>query len=492
MHLEKILQGLEFKADGEISNIEIPSLTCDSRAVKAGDMFVAFRGYAEDGCKYINDAIAKGARVILAEKDFEASHSITKIIVKETRTALPVIAANFYGHPERALKIIGVTGTNGKTTITYIIENILKAAGIGAGVIGTINYRLKGKVSPAKNTTPGPLELESMFQDMVRNSLEYAVMEVSSHSLDQHRVDGVPFDAAIFTNITSEHLDYHKTLEEYFKAKAKIFGMLKEDGFAILNKDDRKVASLRASIKRKVVSYGIKEDALIMARDIRLTLEGTGFVITTPDGPIEIKTKLIGMHNVSNILAAASVAFVLNIDLDRIKNGIETTKSVPGRLESVDAGQPYKVFVDYAHTEDALNKILSLLKGVARNKIITVFGCGGNRDKTKRPLMGKAACRFSDHVIITSDNPRFEDPIEIIGEIEDGVKWSFSNYDIVPDRRDAIAKALGMASKGDIVVIAGKGHEDYQVVGNAVLPFDDREVAREILKGASSQVPVAR
>ncbi|MCX5686237.1 MAG: UDP-N-acetylmuramoyl-L-alanyl-D-glutamate--2,6-diaminopimelate ligase, partial [Candidatus Omnitrophica bacterium] len=277
-----------------------------------------------------------------------------------------------------------------------------------------------------------------------------------------------------------EHLDYHKTLDEYFKAKAKIFERLKEDGFAILNKDDRRVASLRASIKRKVISYGIKEDALIMARDIRLTLEGTRFVITTPEGPIEINTALIGMHNVSNILAAASAAFSLNINLDAIKKGVETTRSVPGRLEPVDAGQFYKVFVDYAHTEDALNKILSLLKGVAKNKIITVFGCGGNRDATKRPLMGKAACRFSDHVIITSDNPRFEDPIEIIGQIEDGVKWSFSNYDIIPDRRDAIAKALDMASKGDIVVIAVKGHENYQIIGDKILPFDDREVVIDV------------
>ncbi|MFH0763772.1 MAG: UDP-N-acetylmuramoyl-L-alanyl-D-glutamate--2,6-diaminopimelate ligase [Candidatus Omnitrophota bacterium] len=482
MKLDAILDGIDFRADGDISNIEVSGLACDSRAVQAGDMFVAFRGYAEDGYSYISDAAAKGARVILAEKDFEAGRSITKIIVKETRTALPAIAANFYGHPERSLKIIGVTGTNGKTTVTYIIENILKAKGSGAGVIGTINYRLKEKVTPAKNTTPGPIELESIFRDMVQDGLEYAVMEVSSHSLDQHRVDGVSFDAAIFTNITNEHLDYHKTPGEYLKAKTKIFERLKEDGFAILNKDDMKIASLRASIKRKIISYGIKEDALIMARDIRLTLDGTGFVITTPEGPIEINTKLIGMHNVSNILAAVAAAFILNIDLDVIKNGVETTKSVPGRLEPLDAGQPYKIFVDYAHTEDALNKILSLLKGIAGNKIITVFGCGGNRDKTKRPLMGKAACRFSDHVIITSDNPRFEDPLEIISEIERGVKWSFSNYGIIPDRRDAIAKALATASKGDIVVIAGKGHENYQIIGDKVMPFNDREAALDILR----------
>lgn len=473
---------MEFESDGSISNIEISSLDCDSRIVRAGGMFVAFRGYAEDGHKYISDAAAKGARVILAEKDFETDQSITKIIVKDTRTVLPVIAANFYGHPERTLKIIGVTGTNGKTTITYIIENILKAAGIGSGVIGTINYRLNGKALPSKNTTPGPLELYSIFRDMVANGLGYAVMEISSHSLDQRRADGLSLDTAIFTNITSEHLDYHKTLDEYFKAKAKIFGILKEDGFAVLNKDDRKVASLRSSIKRKVISYGIKEDALIMARDIKLSIEGTVFVIATPEGPIEIKTRLIGMHNVSNILAAVASAFSLNIDSAAIKNGVETMASVPGRLEPVGAGQPFKVFVDYAHTEDALNKILTLLRGVTKNKIITVFGCGGDRDKAKRPLMGKAACRFSDHVIITSDNPRSEDPIDIIGEIEEGVKWSFSNYDIVPDRRDAIAKALSIASKGDIIVIAGKGHENYQIIKDKVLPFDDREVVLDILR----------
>ncbi|MDP3730488.1 MAG: UDP-N-acetylmuramoyl-L-alanyl-D-glutamate--2,6-diaminopimelate ligase [Candidatus Omnitrophota bacterium] len=482
MKLDRILEGVEFKPGSGTSDVEVDGLTCSSSGVRSGDMFVAFRGYTQNGYKYISEAIANGAAVILAEEDFNAGSSVKKIVVKDTRIAIPIIAANYYGHPSERLKVIGVTGTNGKTTITYIIENILKAAGEGAGVIGTINYRLKGKVLPAKNTTPGSLELQSMLAEMVRDGLRYAVMEVSSHSLDQRRVEGVSFDAAIFTNITSEHLDYHKTLEEYFKAKTKIFDRLKEDGFAILNKDDLRVASLRSSIKRKVISYGIKEDALIMAEDIKLSLEGSGFVITTPEGALKINAKLIGMHNVSNILAAVAAAFALNIDLEAIKNGVEALTSVPGRLEPIDARQPYKIFVDYAHTEDALNKILILLKGVAKNKIITVFGCGGDRDKTKRPLMGRAACKFSDHVIITSDNPRFEDPVEIIGQIEDGVKWGYSNYDIVPDRGDALKKALDIASKGDIVVIAGKGHENYQIIKDKVLPFNDREVVLDILR----------
>ena len=375
-----------------------------------------------------------------------------------------------------------MTGTNGKTTITYLIESIVRAAGKSIGVIGTINYRFGGKVIAAKNTTPGPVELESMLAEMVRGGLQYAVMEVSSHSLDQRRVDGVSFDTAIFTNITSEHLDYHKTLEEYFKAKAKIFNRLKEDGTAILNKDDKRVASLEGTINKKVITYGINEDADVTARDIRLSLKGSRFIIATPGGPIAINSKLIGMHNVSNILASAAAALALNLDRKVIKEGIESVDIIPGRLEPVEAGQPYKVFVDYAHTEDALNNVLTLLKAVAKNKIVTVFGCGGDRDKAKRPLMGKVACKFSDNVIITSDNPRSEDPAEIMHQIENGVKPRYSNYDIVANRREAIEKALASAKKGDIVIIAGKGHENYQIIGNKTLPFDDRQVVREILR----------
>jgi len=481
MKLNAILNNLKYQTKNDISGVEIKKLSCDSRTVGAGDMFVAFRGYGQDGYKFIEEAIKKGAGVIAAESDFNAPQGVIKILIKDTRTAFPVMADNFYGHPSEKLKVIGVTGTNGKTTITYIVENIIKAAGQESGVIGTINYRIKNNIIPAKNTTPGPIELQSMLSQMVNLGIHYAVMEVSSHSLDQHRMDSVRLDAAIFTNITPEHLDYHKTIESYLQAKGKIFERLKPDGCAILNKDDDRVASIKSPTKRKPVTYSTVKDADVWARDIKLSIDDSRFTVMTPDGSYQINAKLIGIHNVSNMLAAIAAAYALKIDPAAVKKGVETVACVPGRLESVDAGQPFKVLVDYAHTEDAMRNVLNLLKAVAGKKILTVFGCGGDRDTGKRPLMGRAACEFSDHVIITSDNPRSEDPLKIILDIEKGIRGKFSNYDIVPDRYKAIEKALRLASIDDIVVIAGKGHENYQVIADKVLAFDDRQVAREIL-----------
>jgi len=482
MYLKDIMKDVGFKGNGKMPSLEINNVTNDSRKVKEGDLFVAVKGCALNGCKFIDEAVARGAKAILAEDDFVSPKGVTKILVEDTRTALPAIADNFYGRPSQKLKAIGVTGTNGKTTITYIIESIIKNNGENAGVIGTVNYRIKDRVSPSKNTTPGPLELQAMLAEMVKEGVGYVVIEVSSHSLDQRRVDRLLFDAAIFTNVTSEHLDYHKTIDNYFKTKARLFDNLKEDAVAILNNDDKKVASLSNSIKNKVMTYGIREAADIVARDVRLSLDGSRFTVHTHKASFEINTRLIGMYNVSNILASIAAALVLNIDIDVIKKGVEAVNFVPGRLELVDAGQLFKIFVDYAHTEDALNNVLGLLKEVAKGDIITVFGCGGNRDTEKRPLMGKAACKFSDKVIITSDNPRFEEPGRIIDEIEKGIKGKFSNYEIVDDRRKAIDRAIGLASEGDTVIIAGKGHEDYQIIKDKVIPFDDRLVAMEILK----------
>ena len=377
---------------------------------------------------------------------------------------------------------MGITGTNGKTTVTYIIEGIVKAARSQAGVIGTINYRLKGKISPAKNTTPGPLELQRMLREMVRSKVGYAVMEVSSHSLDQGRVDKVLFDVGIFTNITGDHLDYHKTPANYYKAKKRLFDKLKKNGTAVLNINDKKIAALARSLKGSVMTYSVKGAADIAAKDIKLSMNGTSFTMITPGGSFPVNTKLIGIHNVSNILASAAAGFALKIPARYIIKGIESVGFVPGRLEAVEAGQPFKVFVDFAHTEDALFNVLSLLRKIAKKRIVTVFGCGGNRDRTKRPLMGRVACKYSDHVIITSDNPRFEEPSAIIKEIERGIKEKFSNYNIVVDRKAAIDKAFAGALRDDIVVIAGKGHENYQIIKDAVMPFDDREVALCLLR----------
>ncbi len=484
MKLKDVLKGVPHKADRDISRVTVKKITNDSRRVARGDLFIALRGYDIDGYKFIRSAIKNGAGVVVSERDFKAPEDVIKILIKDTRRASPLLAANFYREPSRKMKITGVTGTNGKTTITYIMENILKEAGKPSGVIGTINHRIGRREFPSNNTTPGPLELQALFDIMLKNGVKHVVMEVSSHSLDQGRANGVLFDVGIFTNITKEHLDYHKTMKKYFSAKVKLFDHMKPGGVAVLNNDDAMVSGLKRRIKEKVLTYGLKNKSDVMACGIRLSAGGTFFTIKTPNGSFDVTTRLIGRHNISNILASVAAAMALKIPPGTIKKGIESFSAVPGRLELVDEGQPFKVFVDYAHTEDALYNILSLLREVVPDRnIITVFGCGGNRDSRKRPLMGNVACKFSDSVVVTSDNPRFEEPGAIISQIESGIRGEFSNYDLVEDRREAIDKALRMASKGDVVVIAGKGHEKYQIVRDKILPFDDCEIVREMLAG---------
>ncbi|MCX5666280.1 MAG: UDP-N-acetylmuramoyl-L-alanyl-D-glutamate--2,6-diaminopimelate ligase [Candidatus Omnitrophica bacterium] len=483
LKLKEILIGVRYKTDSDISDLTVNRITNDSRRVAKGDLFIALRGYNIDGYEFIKIAIKKGARVIVSERDFKSPKDVIKVLVKDTRAASPLIAANFYGNPSKKMSIAGVTGTNGKTTITYIIENILKEAGKTSGVIGTINYRIGRRQFPSNNTTPGPLELQALFDRMRKHGVKYVVMEVSSHSLDQGRANGVLFDVGIFTNITKEHLDYHKTIKRYFSAKVKLFDKLKPGGVAVLNNDDPMVSGLKSRIKEKVLTYGLRHKSDVMACGIKLSVDSTFFTVKTPKGSIDLSTRLIGRHNVSNILASVAAAMALKIPLSIIKKGIELFSAVPGRLELVDEGQQFKVFVDYAHTEDALYNVLSLLREVVPDRnIITVFGCGGNRDSRKRPLMGNVACKFSDSVVVTSDNPRFEDPGAIISQIESGIRGAFSNYDVVEDRREAIDKALRMASKGDVVVIAGKGHEKYQIIKEDSMPFDDCVVARSVLK----------
>jgi len=482
MTIRDILKGIDCKIDRGGLDIGVTGITDDSRFVAPGDLFLAVRGYSVDGHLFINNAIRSGAKAIVAESNFEAPETVIKILVKDTRKALSVIASNFYGHPSERLKIAGITGTNGKTTITYILENIIKCSGCEAGVVGTVSHRIKDRVIPSKNTTPGVRDLQKMLREMVEGKVEYAFLEVSSHSLDQGRVEGIEFDAAVFTNITSEHLDYHRNMEDYFKAKAKLFYSLKKDGFAILNADDEKVISLKDSLADNILTYGFSEKADVRAENVRLSLEGSAFKVRTPIGTFDIDTKLVGRHNISNILASVAVSHVFGVDINAVKEGVDSSIGAPGRLERIDQGQPFMVFVDYAHTEDALKNILTLLREVGRRRIITVFGCGGNRDKTKRPAMGKAACSLSDDVVITSDNPRFEPPECIIFDIEKGIEGQFSNYSVEIDRRVAIEKALRMADADDVVVIAGKGHEDYQVIRDKVMPFSDRSVVIDILK----------
>jgi UDP-N-acetylmuramoyl-L-alanyl-D-glutamate--2,6-diaminopimelate ligase len=485
MLLKDALKGIDYIVQtgpkGQDPDVNITALSDDSRTVTPGSIFVALIGHAKDGRDFVNEAVSKGALVIVSDPGLRVPEGVIKVSVTDVRAALASIAANFYGDPSSKLNVIGITGTNGKTTITYMIESIAKSAGAGVGVIGTINYRINGDARPAKNTTPGSLELQKLLSEMVDGGVRYAAMEVSSHALDQGRIAGVRLDAGLFTNITSDHLDYHKTKDKYFNAKSRIFGHLKDNGVAVLNYDDEKVRSLKRSIKAKVLTFGMSEEADIKASKIKLSPDGSSFDVSTPSGKFQIKTRLIGIHNISNCLAAIAAMHALGIDKKPIVEGIRFLVSIPGRLEPVDAGQPFKVLVDYAHTEDALNNVLSILKDISERKVLTVFGCGGDRDRSKRPLMGLSACKFSDRVIITSDNPRSEEPLDIIRDIESGVKGKFSNYEIVPDRREAIRKAVTSAEEGDIVLIAGKGHEDYQIIKDSVVHFDDREVAREML-----------
>ncbi|OGW83113.1 MAG: UDP-N-acetylmuramoyl-L-alanyl-D-glutamate--2,6-diaminopimelate ligase [Omnitrophica bacterium RIFCSPLOWO2_01_FULL_45_10] len=483
MKLKDILKGIKFKMKGEIRDINVERVTCDSRTVKTGDLFIAFNGYSLNGHKFIAEAISRGARAIVSERAIPATSGICGISVRDTRLALPIIADNFYCHPSGKMKLVGVTGTNGKTTITYLMESILKECGSPSGIIGTINYRLKDKVLDAKNTTPGPLELSALLSEMAGAGIEYCVMEVSSHALDQHRVDGLKFDVSIFTNVTSEHLDYHKSIKRYFGAKKKLVTKMKGGGACILNADDVLIASLSRAVKdAQAVTYGLHSDADVRAEDLNLSLEGSTFRAMTPAGSININTRLMGEHNVSNILACIAASYALNVKAAAVKRGVEALVSIPGRLEEVGVGQPFKLLVDYAHTEAALRNVLSILRKSAAKNIITVFGCGGNRDKKKRPKMGIAAAEFSNHVIITSDNPRFEEPLRIIEDIEKGVRGAYSNYEIIEDRLGAIEKALAIALPGDIVLIAGKGHEKHQIIKDKIMPFDDREVAKAILK----------
>ncbi len=390
------------------------------------------------------------------------------------------MAAEFYGNPSEKIKVVGITGTNGKTTLSYLLEAILKEANKIPAVIGTINYRFKDKVIPSKNTTPGPIELQSMLSDMHGSGVDYCLMEVSSHALDQNRTKGIKFSSAVFTNLTQDHLDYHNTIENYFLAKAKLFTDLSSDAFAIVNSDDPFGLRINGLSSCEIVNYGIYNKADIIAGNIEFGISHTKFVLRGAGKEIKFKIRLIGLHNVYNILASVSWAIKEGFDLSVIKQAIEGFSCVPGRLERIDFKGLFSVYVDYAHTEDALDNVIRALKQLTRGRVIVVFGCGGQRDKIKRPKMGHVVTELADYAVITNDNPRSDDPLEIIEDIKKGIKRQ--NYCVIMDRKDAIKKSLSMAGQGDIVLIAGKGHENYQILKDRALEFDDREVVRECLQ----------
>lgn len=484
--LTDLLRCVDFETKDEIRDIRVNRIITDSRLVEERDLFVAIRGARGDGHDFVKEASRRGAAAIMVEDDVEISGA-ARLKVDETRRALSAVAKIYYGEPSKNIKVIGVTGTNGKTTVTYLLEGILKAAGFKVGVIGTVRYKVGCEVSLAQNTTPSPIILQSLLARMVEKGLDYCVMEVSSHSLDQKRVEGIDFHAAIFTNATNEHLDYHKDFKSYLDSKKKLFSGLSRSGIAVINKDDASFADVKDACRaRSIKSFGIAPDSDFIATGIKLGIEGSDFTMNFDSGSIHLKTKLIGRHNISNILAASSCAALDGIIPASIKIGIENAGVVPGRLQALDVSG-VKIFVDYAHTDDALEKVLACMNELKTGRIITVFGCGGDRDRTKRPRMGDIATRLSDYVVITSDNPRDEDPDAIFDDITKGISKDAYNYDIIPDRRDAIAKAISYAKNGDTVLIAGKGHEKYQIVKEKKLPFDDVEIATELAREKSGR-----
>ena len=465
-----------------IKKRKIKGISCDSRSIGENFIFVGVRGVDIDGSRFIDEAVDRGAKFVVSDAGVNLKHPrpVSFIRVRDTRSALAELAAYFYKSPSKKIKVVGITGTNGKTTITYLLEALLKKAKLSAGVIGTINYRFKNKIIPAKNTTPGPLEIQSMLSGMVEGGVSYAAMEVSSHALDQDRVLAVNFHSAIFTNLTQDHLDYHKTLKNYFQAKAKLFRAMSPRSFVVINNDDKCAPALKKITRAKIITYGIENKADVRAKDIKFGARRTEFNLIFSGRQVRFRVNLIGRHNVYNILAAAAWGIKEGISLKTIKGAFERFSAPPGRLERINSRKGFSVFVDYAHTDDALKNVISALRQLSPARIITLFGCGGQRDKLKRPKMGKVATELSDFVVITSDNPRSERPLDIVKDIQKGIKKN--NYRVILERREAIKESLLLARSGDIVLLAGKGHENYQIFNNKSVRFDDREVARACLK----------
>jgi UDP-N-acetylmuramoyl-L-alanyl-D-glutamate--2,6-diaminopimelate ligase len=484
MRLNELLHHLIGYRFNHHNNPRITSIEVDSREIQAGSLFVCINGYTMDGHDFVGEAVKRGAAAIVANHPVAASVPVA--VVKDTSRAASVLADVFYKHPTRDLHLIGVTGTNGKTTTTNIIEKILSDHGQSTGLIGTIGMKIGDETFNVKNTTPETVTLQKGFSEMAGKGVHSAVMEVSSHALDMGRVRGCDFNIAVFTNLSQDHLDYHPTMENYLRAKGLLFSQLGNtygnDALkaAVLNGDDEASKTLEKMTSAQIVTYGIKTDCDITAKNIKLSEKGTTFRLDTPLGCVDVQLKLIGMFSVYNALAAASACLLSGISVTEIKKSLEEVEGVPGRFEAVDEGQPYTVIVDYAHTPDSLENILTTVKEFAERKIYIVVGCGGDRDRSKRALMAQVAAKYSDHAVFTSDNPRSEDPRAIIKDMEAGI--DNKNYVVITDRREAIRYAVKNAKEKDIIVIAGKGHETYQVIGSQVIDFDDRIVAREAIK----------
>ena len=496
MNLHAVLAGIPITPSSSIDllTINVTGLAYDSRRVEPGFLFFAFPGAKTDGTLYVETALSKGAVAVVSERRMAPpGFRGLWITVPHGRKALAVAAKNFYRSPDQAIALTGVTGTNGKTTSTSLLDSMLRAAGKTTALIGTIEYRLANRVLPAVNTTPESLDLFRILDQLRQAGGTYATLEASSHALDLGRIYAMDFHTAAFTNFTRDHLDYHGTMDAYFSAKQLLFNPTSglPPRFAVLNTDDEWGRRIDPPEETQVFWYGVHQkpparagqhDRSIVATDVASSFDGLRFAIDTGDRRIEVNSPLVGHINVYNILLAASAAMTLGLTDEQIQEGLSALHSVPGRFERVEEGQPFMVVVDYAHTDDALRNIISVARNLKPKRVITLFGCGGDRDRSKRPLMGMAAAELSDYVILTSDNPRSEDPLAIMNDAMVGLRRYDTPHLTEPDRERAIEKAIETASAGDVVILAGKGHETYQILKDGPIPFDDREVARRVLR----------
>ena len=491
MKLNDLLRGLDGLEIGLEAGSEVTSLAYDSRQVQRGSLFFAIQGEKADGHTFVPQALDRGAVAVVSERLPPKELAPRWVRVPRIRRALSTAGRRFYNQPDLHLKLVGITGTNGKTTTAFLVDSVLRAAGIRTGLFGTIEYRVGGRTLPALNTTPESLDLWSYLAQTVEAGGDSAVMEVSSHALAQERVWGFPYYVAVFTNLTRDHLDYHKDFEHYFEAKRRLFEGLgtPPPASAVINIDDpwgRKLLDLRGS---RQLTYGMNSSAQVKVKRLDSRHDGLEGTIVTPAGRLELASSLVGRANLANILAAIAASVAYGVPLELIEEGVRNLKAVPGRFERIDEGQSFLVVVDYAHTDDALRNVLSTARELTRNRLIVVFGCGGERDRAKRPMMGEAAGSLSDLAVLTSDNPRSEDPLLIMNDALVGLQKAGKPYWAEVDREKAIRKALKEAREGDVVVLAGKGHETYQVLKGGPIPFDDREVARRVLREMGYQTP---
>ena len=504
MKLQDLVAGAGVQGPLVNPEVLISSVVYDSRQATAGSLFAAIRGEKTDGNRFISTALERGAAAIVSEMPRPVAHaqplgtqaqiaevpppalatSVAWVQVPDARKALAIIAANFYGHPANKLQLVGITGTNGKTTTSFLLDSIIHAAGRRSGLFGTIEYRTPHETYPAKTTTPESLDLQRFFSEILRAGGSHAVLEGSSHALALDRLWGCHFAAAIFTNLTRDHLDFHGTMENYFSAKRRLFEGTGAGPacWGVVNVDDPYGQQLR-DVAERTITYGLGSGAQVTAKKFPLALRGLDFIADTPMGKIEVRSPLVGRNNVYNLLAAIAASIALDFPGEAIEAGISALTAVPGRFEQIDLGQPFMVVVDYAHTDDALQKLLETARELhPTGRMITLFGCGGERDRTKRPLMGAAAGRLSDVVVLSSDNPRSEDPLKIINDAVVGLQRTTAKVLVEPDRERALELALEQARPGDMVLLAGKGHETTQVLKDRTIEFDDREVARRILR----------